>query len=59
MASERDSSNKENFKKENYAFNKSKKKLVIDPSLTYYISSSDNPTTPLVVVVLNGENYKT
>lgn len=37
----------------------SKNSLVLTPSSPYYLGSSDNPGTPLVAAVLNGENYRT
>ncbi|XP_058783902.1 uncharacterized protein LOC131658649 [Vicia villosa] len=58
MASEHDDPQKIESEKKSHTSYNDKNSLVVTPSSPYYVSSLDNPGTPLVAALLNGRNYK-
>ncbi|KAJ1430349.1 Zinc finger, CCHC-type [Sesbania bispinosa] len=63
MASERDDpvtdSEMEDKSKKKIHTSDNKFASIVTPNPSFYLSSSDNPGTPLVAVLLNGDNYRT
>lgn len=59
MASEQKDPKKTDSEKKSHTSDNGNNSLILTPSSPYYLSSSDNPGTPLVAVLLNGENYRT
>lgn len=57
MASEHGSDSEEIFEKKNTS--KSETKNILKNTQAYHLNNSDNPGTPLVTTLLNGENYCT
>ncbi|KAJ1381918.1 Zinc finger, CCHC-type [Sesbania bispinosa] len=63
MASERDDpvtdSEMEDKSEKKIHTSNNKSAYIVTPNPSFYLSSSDNPGTSLVVVLLNGDNYRT